>query len=260
MLEQQQIHAEEPKQYAPTAYENNNAAMPLTPHANALAAAYIAHIEAEQQDATRARLEELIAAHLELDATPEQAARSAIQQLENERLSAEQQQATARQQAFEQRKRTRSAKQSARPATLTALKVFGVGSLTMIGTMVAMLMLMNHFHGDMVLQTVLWLVQFMCFGLPILLGAAVGARAKHRPALGTFYAMGILTSIAPLVGGLVMSRFDKWDGSMMMLAVILTLFWMPIGVVSAGLTGWGRDALRRKRRKDASTRGLRLEE
>ena len=26
---------------------------------------------------------------------------------------------------------------------------------------------------------------------------------------------------------------------------VLTLLWLPIGVASAGLTGWGRDVLRR---------------
>ena len=141
MLEQQQASEGSHDQYAPTPSANHSAVLALTPQAHALVAGYVARQEAAQQNVMLLRLEELIAAYLELDAEPEQAARSAIQQLETERLALEARQATAKQQAFKQRKRTRSAKQSARPATLTALKLFGIGSLALISTDAAVAML-----------------------------------------------------------------------------------------------------------------------
>ena len=247
MLEQQ-VHEEEPKQSAPTAYENQNAALPLTPHAQALVAAYVAQIEAQQQDGTRTRLEALIATHLELDATPEQAAHSAIQQLENERLALEQQQARTKQQAFGQRKRTRSAKQSARPTTVTALKVFGAGALGMLAVLVPLTS--AHVFGTLPIW-LLGTLAFMYLVLPALLGIGVGLRVRHRRMLGTFLAMGMLIPLVSLVCAFACS-FQvyplPWTQNFMGMASVLTLLWLPIGVTAAGLTG-GSDMLRRRQGK-----------
>ena len=248
MLEQQQAHEEEPKQYAPASHKNQNAALALTPHAQALVAAYMAHIEAEQQSGTRLRLEELIAAYRELDAESEQATRSAIQQLENERIAAEQQ-VVARQQAFVQRKHTRSAKQSVRPATLTALNVFGAGSLGMFAILIPLTG--AHVFGALPI----WLMgtlAFMYLVLPALLGACVGLRARHRRILGTILAMGMLIPLMSLVCALACSLQSyplPWTQNFRDMATVLTLLWLPIGVASVGLTGWGRDVLRRSQGK-----------
>ena len=243
MLEQQQFEKEAP-QYAPIVQNSHSAALALTPHAQALIAGYVAQAEAEQQSAIQQRLEELVAAHLELDAEPEQAARSAIQQIETERLAAEKQRMAAKQQAFVQRKRTRAVKQSARPATLTALKLFGAGSLTIIGTVASVAML----HGRISSFFVAWLF-FMYLGLPALLGAAVGARVRHRPAMGTFNAVAMLTLPVSLVATLALRDYWNWQGDLLQMVMIMLLFWMPIGVASAAVTGWGRDTLHRKRRR-----------
>ena len=249
MLEQQQSHEEEPKQYAPASHKNQNAALALTPHAQALVAAYMAHIEAEQQSGTRLRLEELIAAYRELDSESEQATRSAIQQLEIERIAAEQQQAVTRQQASVQRKHTRPAKQSVRPATLTALKVFGAGSLGMF----AILLPLTGTHVFGALPT--WLMgtlAFMYLVLPALLGAGVGLRARHRRMLGTVLAMGMLIPLMSLVCALACSLQSyplPWTQNFRDMATVLTLLWLPIGVASTGLTGWGRDVLCRSQGK-----------
>lgn len=249
MLEQQQVYEEEQKQYAPTAHEKQGATPALTPHAHALTVAYIAQVKAEEQDVTRVRLEELIDAHLELDSSPEEAVRSATQQLENERLAAGQQQAMAKQQAFQQRGRTRGAKQSARPATLTALKVFGAGSLGMLAILVPLTG--AHVFG----APPMWLLRtlaFMYLVLPALLGASVGLRTRHRRMLGTFLAMGMLIPLVSLACALACS-FQvyplPWMWNFMDMASVLTLLWLPIGVASAGLTGGGRDMLRRRREK-----------
>ena len=242
MLEQQQASEELHSQYAPTPSANHSATLTLTPHAHALVAGYVAQIEAEQQNVTRLRLEELVAAYLELDAEPEQAARSAIQQIEAERLAAETRQATATRQAFRQRKRSRRAKQSARPATLTALKLFAPGALGMIAALMVLAATFKFEDGP------IWWTAALCFvlfALPALLGAGVGLRARHRRMLGTFLAMGMLIPLVSLVGGLALSLqapVGERTDIFWFVACILTLFWLPIGVALAGLTGWARDA------------------
>ena len=243
MLEQQQVAEGVQQPYAPIVSPNHTATLALTPHANALAAAYVAQVDVEQQSATRARLEQLIAAHLELDAQPEQAARSAIQQIESKRLAEQTRHSAATRQAYKQRKRTRRAKQSARPATLTALKLFGPGALGMIATLIA---LPDTFDDGFLPKWMIGILLFALFAMPALLGAGVGLCARHRRMLGTFLAMGMLVPLMSLVSAFAFSLRHpdlRWtDNNFIGIACILTLFWLPIGVISAGLTGWARDA------------------
>ncbi len=242
MLEQQQM--EEAKQAAlfipPPAHP---APVLLSPPAQILIARYLAQNGDAQLSDTRARLETLTLAYSELDPAPQQAVDAAIRHLEGERQTAALQEQAARQQAFQQRKWTQSVKQSARPATLTALKVFGPGALAIPAT-VAVLAMLHYECGSLF---VAWLY-FLYLVLPALLGVGVGMRVRHRPAMGTLYAVGVLTPLVSLVAALAMG-FSGWQDNLVQLAMLMLLFWMPISVTAAGLTGWGRDTLRRKRRR-----------
>lgn len=253
MLEQQQM--EEAKQAAFSIPPPACAApVLLSPPAQILIARYLAQNGDAQVSDTRARLETLTLAYSELDPAPQQAVDAAIRHLESERQTAALGEQAARHQAFHQRERTRSAVQSARPATLTALKLFGPGALAIPATVAVMSML----HYEVGSLFVAWLY-FLYLGLPALLGVGVGMRVRHRPAMGTFCAVGVLTPLVSLVASLALGS-SGWQDNLVQLAMLMLLFWMPIGVAAAGLTGWGRDTLRRKRRQKASTRGIRLKE
>ena len=221
----------------------------LSPPAQILIARYLAQTGAEQVSDTRRRLEALTLAYSELDAAPQQAVDAAIRHLESERHTAALAEQAARHQAFGQRKRTRHARQSARPATLTALKLFGPGALALVALFSACSMVS---YTSPSFHLVTQLTVFSLFGLPALLGVIVGARVKHRPALGTFYAMGLLILLASLVAA-VASPLLAWREFLWLLPPLLALFWVPIGTASAGLTGWGRKA-RDKRRQAAALR------
>ena len=221
----------------------------LSPPAQILIARYLAQTGTEQISDTRARLEALTLAYSELDALPQRAVDAAIRHLESEQQTAALAAQQSRQQAFGQRRRSRRAKQSARPATLTALKLFGPGALALVALFSACFMVsytspLFHLVGQLTI--------FSIFGLPALLGVAVGARVKHRPALGTFYAMGLVILLASLVAAVV-SPLLAWREFLWLLPPLLTLFWVPIGTASAGLTGWARKA-RNKRRHAAALR------
>lgn len=89
-------------------------------------------------------------------------------------------------------------------------------------------------------------MMFLIFGLPALLGIGVGLRARQRPALGTFYSIAILAPFASLLASLVtfMLHFPWAEG--LWFGVDMLLFWMPIGMLTAALTGWARDRRSRK--------------
>lgn len=246
MLEHQQASTEEPQRHTTAAPLTPSAAAILPSQAAVLVAAYVAQVETERQEPTRARLAELIAVYQELDATPEAAAHSAIQQMENERLAAEKGQAAAQQNAQKQARtlaHSCSQSRSARPATLIALKWFGGAALATTALCTLIGPTTNLF---------LYLVlMFTMFGLPMVMGAGVGMRAEKRPALGSFYALALLFPLKMLLDLLTMhSAGYEWDGLLWM-AVDFALFWIPLGCLAASLTGLGRDRLRRKRRRDA---------
>ena len=186
----------------------------------------------EKREILRARLEALIAGHLELDATPEHAVEGAIRQLENERNALEAQQASLRRQGL---RPSRSAKH----ATRTALTLFGGGMLAPIA-----LTLIIYGSSD---PRIFALMMFMLFGLPALLGIGVGLRARQRPALGTFYSIAILAPFGSLLASLItFSLHFPWSEGLWF-GVDMLLFWMPIGMLTAALTGWARDRRTRKR-------------
>ena len=80
-------------------------------------------------------------------------------------------------------------------------------------------------------------------------------RVRNRPVLGTFYALALLISIVTLVTELIMNVFTGSPGQGWMLGLDLVLFWLPIGCLTAGVTGWTRSK-HRKRRLDAAKRSL----
>lgn len=264
MLEQQQVPVENQRDSQQSSLEpsslvvkvvkqEDSAGFILPPQTEALVAGYIASVEDGQQSGTRARLMELTAAYLELDATPEAAAHSAIQQMQNERLAMQKRQASAQQQAFQQRKHTRIAPQSSRHATLTALKIFGGGSLIFVSAPLIMwaILLVVNTPGRFMMD--IWM--FMCYGLPAMLGVVAGRRASRRPGMGTFYALAMIVPILAVVSELA-GRIFALSGSHFIigswrLGLLMAVCWLPIGVASAALTGWGRNASDRRRRNAA---------
>ena len=246
MLEQQQT--EEAKQAAfPLPPPAHAASALLSPPAQILIARYVAQTGAEQTSDMRRRLEALTLAYSELDAAPQQAVGAAIRHLESEQQAAALAAQQARQQAFGQRKRSRRAKQSARPATLTALKLFAPGALALIVVMLPALLQLRSLEGVAgQLLVCVWL--FMYLGLPAVLGGIVGMRARHRAGMGTFYALAMLVPLVMIVSELVVGLSGHDTSGAWALGLIIALFWIPIGAVSAAATECGRDALRRKRR------------
>ena len=237
-------------EHQPTTEENIARFLPQThtpfsglpTQAHAALVGYLAQTQYANADAeiARARLEELTLAYLELDASPHEAAQSAIRQWENERL------VLGEGQALSTQSKPHLSTRSARPATLTALKVFGAGAL-------ALTTITPFLIGTSVPSIWYSLMMFLIFGLPAFLGIAVGMRARQRPALGTFYAVSLLMPIVALITELIMDIFTRFPHEGWMLGMDIGLFWLPIGCLTAGLTGWGRD-LRHKRRRDAVNR------
>ena len=220
----------------------------LPPQSHDVLVGYLAQTQSENADvdAVRARLEELTLAYLELDALPQDAAHSAIRQWETER------QAIENRQAHPQELNTRPSSRSARQATLTALKVFGAGGLA--ATAITPF-LVGTSTQSVWSPLVFCLLLFLIFGLPAVLGATVGMRVRNRPVLGTLYALVLLIPLVTLVAELTMKVFTRFPGEGLMLGIDLVLFWLPIGCLAAGVTGWAQSQ-RRKRRLDAAKRSL----
>ena len=237
-------------EHQPTTEENIARLLPQTqtpsvglpPQAHAVLVGYLAQTQSANEDTetTHARLEELTLAYLELDVAPHEAALSAIRQLENERL------VQGASQALSTKSQPHLSTRSVRPATLTALKLFGPGALVLT-------ILSPFLIGTSVPSIWYSLMIFLIIGLPALLGIAVGMRARQRPALGTFYAVSLLIPIVALITEMIMDIFTQFPHEGWMLGMDIGLFWLPIGCLTAGLTGWGRN-LRYKRSRDAVNR------
>lgn len=238
MLEHQQTTEENPAHLLP---QTQTPCVGLPPQAHAVLIGYLAQTQQADADTEtmRARLEELTLAYLELDASPHEAAQSAIQQWENERRVLEEGQALATQ------SKPHLSTRSARPATLTALKLFGAGGLVITT--------ISPFFIGGTSPIIFSLMMFLLFGLPALLGIAVGMHARQRPALGTFYAIILLIPIVAFITELIMDIFTLFPYEGWMLGMDIGLFWLPIGCLTAALTGWGRN-LRHKRHQNVVNR------
>ncbi len=237
-------------EHQPTTEENTADLLPQThtlsvrlpTQAYAVLVRYVAQTQSANADTEtiRAQLEELTLAYLELDAPPHEAAQSAIRQWENERL------VLGEGQALSTQSKPYHSTRSARPATLTALKLFGAGAL-------ALTTITPFLIGTSVPSIWYSLMIFLIIGLPALLGIAVGIRARQRPVLGTFYAVSLLIPSVALITELIMDIFTQYPHEGWMLGMDIGLFWLPIGCLTAGLTGWGRNQ-RHKRQQYAVNR------
>lgn len=82
--------------------------------------------------------------------------------------------------------------------------------------------------------------------LPVLAGLITGLLAPARQALGTFFALALLVPPFVVLGSnpLLQARLGSlWAESGMVMALILTLFWLPLGPATAALGGLLRSRL-----------------
>jgi hypothetical protein len=171
-----------------------------------------------------AHLETLAASYEELGSTPEAAVVLALQQFgEPRRLS--------RQWIREWIRPAEPARvQPAWRAMLTALVCFGVASLFALFVLMADRNSLDPFVG-MILVGAL---------PPLLAGVVTGLLAPARHALGTFFALALLILPSIALGAFALNRIPESNHLAecgLVLAMIQSVYWMPIGCAAAALGG-----------------------
>jgi hypothetical protein len=177
----------------------------------------------------RTHLEALVAAGQEIGASPDQAIREALAQFGDPRRVAREWIRSWRRSA------PPGGAESARPATLVALGTFGVATslaLALFATLMA--------SAPVAPWAGLW-VPFLVCVVPLLAGLTTGILSPARHALGTFYALALLTTVTTLgTSWLAALAADTPLSELIAVGMMQGLFWIPIGCASAAFGGWLR--------------------
>jgi len=184
-------------------------------------------IRAELRVELRAHIDALIDASLELGRPPDEAVRDALMQFGDPRaLGSEWLRGW-------NGGRLGSPVPSARPAACVALRCFGLAT-----SMAVALVVTTALYAERLPVLGLLSVLFLVLVMPLLAGLATGWLSPARQALGTFYALALLSVITGLGWSVLDSRPDSVYPAG--LGIMHSVFWLPIGCASAALGGWLR--------------------
>lgn len=198
----------------------------------------------EMRAEMRTHLDSLIAAHCELGSASEEAVTAALRQFGDAGAVARNWTRECARSATET-----TAPQSARPATLAALGLFGLPYLA-DATHIAW-SAWSKFSAD---EAAFY--RFELVAVPLLAGLLTGLLARHRAARGTLNALALLAIPAMVIPGFLLSLvyaglvdkfpFEQWIPNPIPATVGLT-YWVSLGCAGAKAGNWLRQRTARLR-------------